>query len=180
MTDRRRKTLAELLRAGMQAQRDFVAARGYYDTDEKVENRPLFTPAPPHVLMGYTTYEAAHEAGPFFGIDPIMMIFIGKFGPEILGTIGLEHRRSFDHGWDAGRVWDREHVNERLTKAINGGVSDLFRRLHDLPRLYRQLTKRGYRGEAKYTSVFRAITFLSDTAALAPDEIAGVLEEARV
>ena len=174
---RRRKTLAELLRKGAEAQRDFVASGAYYETDERVANREVRSG---RQFIEYETAEEAHEAGPLFGLDPILMIFVGKFGTDVLASIGTEHRRNFDHGWDGGRVWDREHVTERLTKAINGGVFELHRRLHEVPKLYSAIRELGYRGEPQFTSVFRAITFMSDVRRIAPLEIARVLEGARV
>lgn len=173
--ERRRKTLSEYLRKGAEtAQRDGTAIGAYYDTDEKVDNVPV------RGGLEYDAREVSHEAGPLWHIDPIMMIFVGKFGPDVLASIGREHRRSFDHGWEGGRVWDVEHVSERLTKAINGGLSSLHQRLHELPRLEVALRKLGYRGEARFTSVFRAITYMSDVRHMEPLEIAAVLEEGRV
>lgn len=117
------------------------------------------------------------EIGPMWGSDPILMIFVGKFGPAILESIGAEHRLEI---YDERRVFDRGQVSERLTKAVNGGLWELHRRLHEVPKLYDALYQLGYRGEKKFTSVFRAITYLNDVAQLSVEEIAAKLEAVRL
>lgn len=152
----KRKTLSQYLRDGSKVQHDGMCRNGYY----AILDHP--------------------EIGPLYFLDPIMLIFVGKFGSDILGSIGKEHRLDFDDGWDKGRVWDREHVTERLTKAVNGGVWELHQRLHERPQLFDALRQRGYRGERKMTSVFRAITWLSDHEKLEAEQIAAVLEECKL
>jgi hypothetical protein len=150
----KRKTLSQYLREGAATgQFDDVCRGGYYGVMEHP------------------------EIGNLWFLDPIMLIFVGKFGSDVLASIGKEHR--FETYTEA-RVWDREHVTERLTKAVNGGVWELHRRLNEHPQLYDAIYRLGFRAPRKYTSVFRAITYLSDTHRYSPEQIAAVLEEARL
>lgn len=163
----KRKKLSDYLRDGARdACRDGECRGTYYD----------------HVTS------KQHEAGPLWFLDPIMLIFVGKFGPAILASLGAEHRVET---WTEARVWDREQVCERLTKAVNGGVWELHQRLHEVPRLWTTLEKLGYKLPAEalpvarkhpaaFTSVFRAITWLSDVQHKTPAEIATILEECRL
>lgn len=137
-------------------------------------------------LTGFDTnltrfaYYATGDAAGGYPVRPdvILLAVVGKFGTELLSSITAEHRRTYDHGWEAGRVWDRGQVSERLTKTINGGLWEVHQRLHEVPKLYDAIFELGYRGPAKYTSVFRAMTWMNDTKAMAPlavaDTLAGV------
>jgi hypothetical protein len=127
---------------------------------------------------GYYAVLDHPEIGNLWFLDPIMLIFVGKFGTDVLASIGKEHR--FET-YTESRVWDREHVTERLTKAVNGGVWEFHRAVERAARSSTTpSTGMGFRAPRKYTSVFRAITYMSDTQKLSPDQIAAVLEECRL
>lgn len=147
----KRKTLSEFLRKGMLLTQGGVT-RSYYSAG------PL-------------------GDAPFMEVDPILTIFVGKFGTDILKSIDAEHRFEI---YTEARVWDRPQVCERLTKAINGGIWELHQRLGMYPKLHSVLCERGFHGIRKYTSVFGAITFLNDRAKFAPLEIAAALEESKL
>lgn len=158
----KRKTLSQYLREGatkMDALHLGPARGAYY------ERSPVVT---------------AQIADPGIALwrgDPILMMFVGKFGDAILKSIGDEHRVEI---YDERRVFDRPQVSERITKAVNGGLWELHRRLHEVPKLYERLRALGYSGERKFTSVFRAIVYMNDVAQLSVEEIAAALEEARL
>lgn len=124
---------------------------------------------------------------PRIACDPLLIAFVGKFGTRILEEIAAETR--FDL-WTEARVWDREQIIEKITRAINGGLPEVHRRLIDYPKLYDWLcTKKGFRhppGTLKEmrgpqgVSVFRAITFMSNPHYMFPLDIADVLEEHRL
>lgn len=132
------------------------------------------TAAPP--VAGY--YLALTSGGvTAYYVDPIVMIFVGKFGTGILSQIVAEHRLDT---WTERRVWDPCHMADRITRMVNGGVFELHRRLGDLPRLDTAIRRLGYREQpAKFTSVFRAITFMHG-AGQTPEQIADALEDSRL
>lgn len=135
----------------------------------------------------YTPIKSINDDG-CFGIacDPLLLAFVGKFGTRLLDEIMIETRKEL---WTEARVWDREQIVEKITRAINGGLPEVHRRLIDYPKLYDWLCARGFRHSPgcspgmrgpQGVSVFRAIAYMSNPRYMPPLEIAQVLEEHRL
>jgi len=116
--------------------------------------------------------------------DPLLLAFVGKFGTRLLDEIVDEYR--IGDPWVEARKWDREQLVEKATRAINGGLPEVHRRLHEYPKLYVYLCEHGFRHQPgtlkemrgpKGVSVFRAIAHMTNPMFMSPAEIAGVLAE---
>lgn len=125
----------------------------------------------PLATHGYYTYRGA-----VLHCDPILLMFVGKFGTDIITSIHAEHRLEI---YVEERQFDAPQVFERITKAVNGGLWELHRRLLDYPKLYSAMWDEGFRDPRRYTSVFRAVTFLNERRHTV-EEIATRLEESRL
>lgn len=119
--------------------------------------------------------------------DPLLLAFIGKFGSRLLDEVTTESRG--DDPYVESRVWDREQVIEKVTRAINGGLPEVHRRLHEYPKLYAFLCEGGFRHSPQTfkvmrgpqgVSVFRAIAYMTNPMFMSPQDIAAKLEESRL
>jgi hypothetical protein len=119
--------------------------------------------------------------------DPLLLAFVGKFGPRLLDEIMAEQRGG--DPYVESRVWDREQVIEKVTRAINGGLPEVHRRLHEYPKLYAFLCEGGFRHSPQAlkvmrgpqgVSVFRAIAYMTNPMFMNPAAIADKLEESRL
>ncbi len=146
------------------------------------------------VMNDYTStpYYARSEYNPIsdtydrITCDPLVLAFVGKFGTRLIDEIKVEARL---REWTEYRVWDREHFLERITRAINGGLPEVHRRLHEYPKLYAYLCERGFRHTPwtmkhmrgpRGVSVFRAVAYMTNPLFMSPTEIAAVLKEHRL
>ena len=158
-----RKGLSQLMRDGCAVMADVYTTLPYYSSPKDADGK----------IVG-------------IACDPLLLAFVGKFGTRLIDEVAAEMRTEV---YTEARVWDREQVVEKITRAINGGLPEVHRRLLDYPKLYDWLCTKGFRhlpGAAvkmrgpQGVSVYRAITFMTNPLFMTPYEIADKLEEHRL